>query len=900
MQPFYIVDGSGYIFRAFYAVAPLNNSKGLPSNALLGFTRMLAKLIKEVDAKYLAVTFDCKEPTFRHEMYPLYKANRAECPAELVPQLPYFRKIVEAFGLKSLEKPGVEADDIIATLARKFANDNKEVIIVSGDKDLLQLVDENILVYDAMKDQNYKPEDVRNKFGVWPKQVLDYLALIGDSSDNVPGVKGIGPKTAEQLISHFGSINELVSRIDEIISIPGLRGAKGVKDKIEQNIENLSLSLKLISLKYDVEPYISTSQLADFEFKEFNFDLLEELFKELEFNSLLNTLKGQSKPKSNVDIYSNKNFQLINKDNFATFIQRLDGIPEFAIDTETTSLDVYNCELCGISISWQENEAYYLTLLEEKGIGLEDLITHLGPILSNANIKKVGQNIKYDINVLKNKGFVVEGVVFDSMLCSHLLHPDKRQNGLKVLAQNILNEKMTTYEEMLGEHKSIKEVPQELLAKYASHDADCSWQLYKQMLPMLGQDINKPSLRYVFDNIEVPLISVLSTMELNGIKVDLSFLENLGVEFTNELSILEKNIYELAGVEFNINSPKQLSAILFDKLALPTAGVRKNQTAYSTDSSVLELLSKIHPIADKLLEYRELFKLNSTYVEAIKRLINQDTHRIHTSFNQAIAATGRLSSTEPNLQNIPIKNPRGRKIREAFVAEEGYTLLSADYSQIELRILAHLSNDENLRDSFLQDQDIHQKTADEIFGAQISSPEERRELRRVAKTINFGVIYGISAFRLANQLSVSRKQAQEYIDQYFARYPKVKTYFSQLKEQIASKGYTETIFGRRRFAQEIDTSGRDAGYAERSLINAPIQGSAAEIIKLSMIVLDEKIKQYQGDVRMVLQVHDELVFEVRNSLLDRLKVVVVEEMQNAVQLNVPLKVDINCGRSWNK
>ncbi len=901
MEPLYLVDGSGYIFRAFYAVAPLSNSQGLPTNALVGFSRMLAKLIKDFKAKYIAVTFDTKEPTFRHLMYPQYKANRVECPHDLIPQLPYFRKIVQAFGILSLEKAGVEADDIIATIARNFSKQGQEVIVVSGDKDLLQLVDTNIKVFDAMRDRTFSEADVKEKMGVWPKQVRDYLALIGDSSDNVPGIKGLGPKTAEILFDKFETLENLLANIDTLESIPGIRGAKSIKEKLLNSQDILKISLDLVSLKEDVDPFYLFSDIEELKSKDIQQDLIQPLFEELEFTRFLSTLSlAPGAPKGENVI--KKKYQLITKETLNDFVKTLSSQKEFAFDTETISLDVMATKLYGISFSWSALEAYFLPLMGEGALDEKTVFELLNPIFSNSEIKKIGQNLKFDMGVLSTQGYTVKGIHFDTMLAGHLLHPDKRQNGLKQLSKIYLNEEMTTYEQMMGENEDIASVPQEQVCNYACHDAEVTWKLYKTLDPLLGdKPATRPSLRFAYENTEVPLVPVLEKMQRNGIKLDLPFLDSLSEEFSKEIAELELQIYKLADSEFNINSPKQLSVILFEKLGLPTKGVKKNQTAYSTDAGVLQDLAKEHEIARNLLEYRELHKLNSTYVESLKKLVRPETSRVHTSYNQAIAATGRLSSTEPNLQNIPIKNARGRKIRRAFVAEDGYLLLSADYSQIELRILAHLSGDKNLQLAFINNEDIHQKTADELFGAQIASAQEKKELRRVAKTINFGVIYGISAFRLSNELGVSRRQAQDYIDQYFNRYPSVKEYFETIKTEIKSLGYVQTYFGRRRFLSEIETMGRDAGYAERSLINAPLQGTAAEIIKLAMIRLDGYLQTLKEDqARMLLQVHDELIFEVKEDFIEQFKTTVTSIMENSISLSIPLKVDLTCGKYWEK
>ncbi|MFN8391120.1 MAG: DNA polymerase I [Bdellovibrionota bacterium] len=908
MEPLYLVDGSGYIFRAYYAIAPLSNRAGLPTNALFGFVRMLTKLIRDNEAKYIAVTFDTGQPTFRHAMYTEYKANRKECPEDLSPQMPYFRKIVEALGIRSLEKPGFEADDIIGTITTKFAEKGHDVVIVSGDKDLCQLVDNRVRVFDAMRDTMFTPDLVKAKFGVRPDQICDYLALIGDSSDNVPGLKGVGPKTAEKLIEHFGSIDKLLEQPRAIEEIPGMRGAKSVREKVEAGSESLRLSLQLVCLDRNVEPFNRIENVEEFAFDQVRTDLLEPLFEELEFTNMLSSLEfagAGGARRAAATLSKEKDYEILTAETLPQFAAELARQPYFAFDTETNSLDVLNCALLGISFSWKRHQAFYLPLAGDGSRGHcvdRTLVWELlNPIFSNPEIRKVGLNLKFDIGVLEEYGFRVRGVTFDAMLASHILHPDRRQNGLKTLAQVHLQETMVTYDELVSDIENIELVPLESLSKYACHDAEASWGLYEKLDALLGEPGQAvPSQRAAFERVEMPLVEVLSQMERDGIKVDVPFLEVLGTEFSGELSQLETQICALAGREFNLNSPKQLGAVLFDELKLPTSGVKKTQSGYSTDASVLSMLSKDFEIAAKLLEYRELHKLNSTYVEALKRLVHPKTGRIHTSFNQAIAATGRLSSTDPNLQNIPIRNPRGRKLRRAFIAEPGHSLIAVDYSQIELRVLAHLSGDGNLKQAFIDGVDIHSRTADEIFGAAIASPEERKELRRVAKTINFGIVYGMGAFRLSRDLGVTRKQAQQYIDEYFARYPKVLQYFESLRGSIEKSGYVETLFGRRRFASELDTTGRDGGYAERSLLNAPIQGSAAEIIKVAMTKLHSGLVQFERRAKMLLQVHDELVFEVEDKILSEVRDLVVSTMESAVPLDVPIRVDVRSGTTWGE
>jgi DNA polymerase-1 len=892
-SPLYIVDGSGYIFRAFYAVAPLSNSKNLPTNALVGYTRMLAKLIKDKGVQNIAVTFDSKEPTFRHEMYSEYKANRDECPEDLVPQMPYFRSLTRALGIAVLELSGVEADDIIATVVASMRAHKHPVVVVSGDKDLLQLVNDEVVQYDAMKDVTYTPTEVEAKMGVPPHQVRDLLALIGDASDNVPGVRGIGPKTAVALLQHFGSVEEIYKRTAEIEQIPGLRGAKGVREKIEFSADQLRLSYDLVGLKSDISEFAGDFTPEKYQWRGTETETLSELAAELEFGSVLRSIDlpgfavgaARSAPKAD------KKYSLIDANKLPDFVAELQKQSSFAFDIETTALDPHSAELIGISFSWSPMEAYFVT----NETGVEALREAIGPVLADPSKTKIGSNLKFDVSVLIKNGFHVEGPFFDTVIFSHLLHPDRRGHGLKQLAQNLLKEQMSTFEEMLGNAQNIREVPLDRLVEYACHDADATFRLYKYFQNSGADRLKSEKFVELVTRIEMPLIPVLAQMELDGIRVDVAFLEKLGQDFQHELAKLEEKIYALAGRPFNLNSPKQVGEVLFEDLKIPTKGVKKTQNGFSTDASVLSNLADEHEIAREMLEYRELFKLYSTYIEALISLVNPKTGRIHTSFNQAITATGRLSSSDPNLQNIPIKTSRGRQLRKAFVAAPGFKLLAIDYSQIELRVLAHLSEDRSLVDAFNNNEDIHERTAREIFG-ELSTPEERKEQRRAAKTINFGIIYGQGAHRLAKDLGISRTSAQSYIEQYFTRYSGVRNYFDRVKHEIKRDGYTETLFGRRRFLNEIETSGRDTGYGERALLNSPLQGTAAEIIKLAMLKVAPKMKH--DEARLVLQVHDELLFEIREDLVEQFVPLIVNDMQQAADLRVPLKVEYKVGESW--
>jgi DNA polymerase-1 len=878
-ETLYLVDGSGYIYRAFYAVAPLSNSKGLPTNALFGFRRMLEKLLKDVSARHIAVAFDRGEPTFRHEKYEAYKANRLECPEDLVAQMPYFRELVDAFGIEVLEQPGVEADDIIGTIAS--VKTGQQVVIVSGDKDLCQLVSDRVTVWDAMRDIRYDPSGVVDKFGVAPEQIVDYLAIVGDTSDNVPGVSGVGPKTAVALLKHFGSIETMLMRTAEIESIPGLRGAKRVRELIEGGRGQLPLSRELVSLKLDVHPY--TDNAKSYEWKGPDRNKLTELFQELEFKEpQLERLAAGNGVKSD----RSESYRLATDS--TELIAELESCSEFSFDTETDSLDRLTAVPHGISFATRPGSGWYVVL----GDCDEELKGKLAGFLSDPAKTKIASNLKFDLSVLKNVGIPVSPPVGDTMLASYILNPDHRQHGLKELSRRLLSEEVSSFEETFGKGGSISDAPIEKLAAYGAKDADLALRVHQALLAKLPEESKK-----LYHEIELPLVFVLEEIERTGIRVDEDKLSELGAGFQSELLILERELTELAGREINFNSPKQLAELLFNELKLPTNGIKKTSHGFSTDASALEILAKHHPLPAKLLEYREIFKLNSTYIESLKSLINPRTGRVHTSFNQAVAATGRLSSSEPNLQNIPIRNERGRRIREAFVAADGEKLICADYSQIELRILAHLSGDEALCRAFREGRDIHTATAELLFPKEYEagSESQRKELRRFAKTINFGVIYGMGAQRLSGELGISRSEADRFISNYFSTYSGVADYFKSLEEQAEREGYVQTLYGRRRYIKDINTTGRDPRYAVRSALNAPIQGTAADIMKIAMINLHRELIP---GARIVLQVHDELIVECRADLSEEVREQVERVMTRAVDLRVPLAVEGRVSDSW--
>ena len=950
-SPLYIVDGSGYIYRAFYAIAPLTSASGLPTNALLGFTRMMLKLLNETGAEHLVVAFDTGKPTFRHEKYSEYKANRKECPPELVQQMPYFRKIVDALGIKFLEKEGFEADDIIGTLVHTFSKQKQEIIIVSGDKDLTQLVSDKVEVWDAMREIHYNREQVKEKFGVFPEQIVDLLALTGDASDNIPGVKGIGGKTALQLLQEFGSADAMIEQIDRLETIKTIRGAKSLKTKILEDAQNLKLSRELVSLDCQVEPFAQIDNVSEFEWQSFNLEQMIPLFEELGFQSVLKKLNEPTEPKGatkkdaavaadmSARIPADADYTMLTEDELPAFAEKLAGVEAFAFDTETTGLDVLSLQLAGISISWENKKAFFIPTYSEvepdKVISLDTVKKYLGEIFVNPKIKKVGWNLKYDIGVLEERGIKVTGPFIDGMIIWSYLHPEGgTSKGLKNITKLVLGEEMATFEEVLGGQEHVGYVTLDNVAKYACYDADATWRIVKKLYVQLkaGRETSASlpnRLESVFNDVEMPLVRILSLMERTGVKVDVHALEALKKEFAAELKKFSKEIYQLAGREFNINSPKQLSEVLFDELKIPDKGLRKNTQAVSTNAYVLSELAQEYEIARILLKYREVFKLQTTYVEALLKLNNPESNRVHSSFNQAHTATGRLSSSDPNLQNIPIRNERGAQLRKIFVGESGFKIIKADYSQIELRVLAHLSEDVSLINSFLRGEDIHLATAIDIFGDEALDTTRQKELRRYAKSINFGIVYGMGAMRLAQSLDISRSQAQQYIDNYFSKYSKVREYFDGLEKLIAEHGYVETMFGRRRYAKDLSeiasyAGRRDGGYIKRALLNTTIQGSAAEIIKIAMAhVMDkfesaglfakpvvavppigqaEQLHNYlpdnRGLARLILQVHDELVFEVHESVVSDVKQMIINSMEHAVKLKVPLKIGIEIGTSW--
>ena len=887
VQRLYLVDGSSYIYRAYFAIRHLSNSKGEATNAIYGFTTMLLTLLRQEQPDHVAVIFDSKGPTFRKDLYPAYKANRSAMPEDLVPQIPVIKEMVQALRMPALELPGFEADDIIATLARRFAAQGLEITVVTGDKDLMQIVDDRIRLLDTMKGKVSGRQEVIERFGVPPEQVLEILGLAGDSSDNIPGVPGIGEKTASALIQEFGSIDNLLAHIDQV------KGKKR-QENLREFAEQARLSRRLAALVEDLEIDVDLDQLL---LEEPDVEVLKALLKRLEFTKLLNdipALQTQPPADSLADYRT-----IVTEDQLDVLIAELKNAGTFALDTETTSLTAVQADLVGLSFAVQADAGWYVPV-GHRYLGVPEqlplplVVAKLKPLLEDPQVYKIGQNIKYDALVLRRAGIELAGICSDTMILSYLIHPEAKSHGLDALALAHLNHRTVSYAEVAGSGKKqicFSEVEVEKATRYAAEDADMTWRLADKLLPELQDEAR----RKLFAEVEMPLVDVLTRMEWTGIRVDADFLGMLSAEMGERLQVLEEQIHQLAGGAFNINSPKQLGEVLFEQLGL--AKGKKTKSGWSTNVEVLQGLADQHEIAARILDYRSVSKLKSTYTDALPRMINPASGRLHTSFNQAVTATGRLSSSDPNLQNIPIRTPEGRRIREAFIPQEGWVLLAADYSQVELRVMAHMADVPDLKQSFAAGEDIHRRTASEIFNV---FPEMvSAEMRRQAKTINFGVLYGMGAFSLAKDLGISRAQAQEFIDQYFHRYPAVLRFLEEKKAQARECQYVTTLLGRRCAIPEINSSnGAVRSYAERNAINYPIQGSAADIIKVAMVNIDRRLRAEKLQTRMLLQVHDELVFEAPPDEQTYVAGVICREMEQAVVLDLPLQVDLGTGKNW--
>ncbi len=890
--PLILIDGSSYFFRAFHALPPLTNSKGQPTGAIYGVANMIKKLIKDYQPQELAVVFDAKGKTFRDEWYPEYKAHRAPMPPELSSQFHPLIQVIEAMGLPLLIIDGVEADDVIGTLARQATEQQIPVIISTGDKDMAQLVNEHITLINTMSNYVMDTNGVMEKFGISPEQIIDYLTLVGDSVDNIPGVSKCGPKTAVKWLTEYQTVDNLVANADKI-------GGK-IGENLRAFLPQLALSKKLVTIKTDLELPLS---IAELQLKKANTELLIELAREYEFKNWLKELLSQDQT-AQIELAIGQGVSL-NYETITTmeqlnqWLNALHHCELFCVDTETTSLDSMVAEIVGICLAIDESKAAYIPLIHTDGstqLNREIVLTALKPILENPKIKKVGQNINYDYTVFKNHGIHLQGIAYDTMLESYILNSAGNRHDMDTLALKYLGVKTITFEEVAGKGaKQLRfdQVPVPEAAAYAAEDADITLKLHHTLYPMLDEE-----LRQVFNDIEIPLLTVLADMERTGVLIDSDCLKQHGDRLKKRIIALEQEAIQLAGKPFNLNSPKQLQEILFEEQKLPI--IEKTPTGQpSTAESVLQELAFDYRLAAVILEYRSLSKLVSTYIDALPQKINPTTHRVHTSYNQAVAATGRLSSSEPNLQNIPIRSEEGRLIRTAFVAPPGYILLTADYSQIELRIMAHLSQDDNLLKAFANGWDIHAATAAEIF--QVPLDAVTFEQRRRAKAVNFGLIYGMSAFGLAKQLGVERQDAQHYIDTYFKRYPRVLEYMDRTRNQAHELGYVKTLFGRRLYLPEINARNMmRQKAAERMAINAPMQGTAADIIKKTMLAVSNwQNQQNDSPARMIMQVHDELVFEVRESEVEFCKEAIRKLMEETVKLSVPLTVSIGTGANWD-
>ncbi len=900
----FLVDGSAIFYRAYFAFIrnPLINSRGENTSAVFGFINSLLKIIRDENPDYMVIAFDTKAPTFRHQMYDEYKSTRLKMPDELVEQLPRIREAAEALNLPSLELEGYEADDIIGTLAKEAEKKGMEVWVVSGDKDLFQLVSDKVKIYipqkGTMPPEKLDREGVIARFGVPPEKVVDVLSLMGDSSDNVPGVPGIGPKTAISLIGDFGNLDGVLANSEKI-------KAKGVREKIIANKDKAELSRKLVILDTHVPVEFSLEKLKR---GEIIFEKAKKLFLELEFSSLLDFLsKEKSKPGLELPLTEKAQEPssrpvtytcVADIDHLENVINELSGKREIAVDTETSSLDSLTADLVGVSLCAEPGKAYYIPVghkAKNSNIPHDKGLKLLGQLLTDKKVQKFGQNMKFDLEILHHAGLDIDPISFDTMLASYVINPSSRQHGLNHLAFEYFNYRMQPIEDLIGTGKkqlSFTEVDVDKATFYSAEDADFTYRLRGALAPK----IDELKLNNLYYNIEVPLIKVLVGMEEAGVRVDPDYLAGMSKEIDVQLEKLTRDIFVEAGEEFNINSTQQLSKILFEKLKLPTKGKTAKKTNFATDVKVLEGLALVHDLPRLILDYRQLMKLKNTYIDAIPLLINKETGRVHTSFNQTIAATGRLSSTDPNLQNIPIRTEIGRQIRKAFIPrDEDYLLMSADYSQIELRILAHFSEDAKLIEAFQHNEDIHSRTAAEVFGADIKNITP--EMRRSAKTANFAVIYGVTAFGLSQQTELDVTQSKEFIETYFSRYPGIKKYIDTTIDLARKNGFVNTLFNRIRYLPEINSKNfQMRQFAERTAINTPIQGTAADMIKVAMIQIFNKMKNMKS--KMILQVHDELVFDTHKSELDELKEIVKKGMENAVKLRVPIVAEIGVGPNW--
>jgi DNA polymerase-1 len=877
-MPVYLIDGTAFLYRAFYAIRGLTAPDGTPTGAVFGFTNMLLKLMRDRKPEAIAVAFDAGGKTHRHELYEAYKANRQETPEDLIKQFPLAHEMLKAMNMPVVSIRGVEADDILGTMAESEKKKGHKVFIASSDKDMMQLVDENVLIYDPMKDKETDANGVKERTGVPPERVTEYMALVGDVSDNIPGIKGIGDKTARGLLEQFESLEELLTNPDKIEK-PRLRKL------VSEGVDAARLSKQLVDIKRDIK-----IEDMDFTKREPDYDALREMFIKLGFTSLLKLLPN--KTVKNIEAsYS----CLLALDELNNEIDKIKD--SVALDTETTGVDPMIASIVGYSISTGNCKAAYIPVAHAylgvpRQIDKKAALDALAPIVEDENISKAGHNLKYDLLILKHEGIEAKGMLYDTMLASHLLNPERQSHSLEATALEHLGWTKKPYKEVAGKG-GFDTVDLDEGSDYAAEDALLAWELKEKLF----SELKEQGLMELYKNVEMPLMRVLIDMELSGMLVDSEKLLALGRELDIEMCSVRDRAWSIAGEEFNLNSPKQLGVILFEKLGL-TPG-KKKKTGYSTDVKVLESLTHEHELPGELLAWRTLSKLKNTYVDVLPKIVNPNTGRVHTSFNQAATATGRLSSSNPNLQNIPVRGDWGTRIRGCFIAPREYQILSADYSQIELRVLAHLSGDAVLKEAFLNNEDIHTRTAMALFG--VAPAEVNQEMRRTAKTVNFGVLYGMSPFGLSESLSITRAEAAHFIEEYFAAHSGVSAYIEETISKTREAGFVETILGRRRPVPELSSSNHNTRqFGERLAVNTPVQGSAADIIKIAMINIHEQLKKNRLKSRMVLQVHDELLFEVHDDEISEVTSIVVEGMEGAFELSVPLKVEHGIGKNWSE
>jgi len=915
-QTLYLVDISSFIFRAFFAVRHLSTRAGVPTNAVYGVATMLARLAEEAKPEYLAVVYDSKEPSFRKEIYPEYKANRSETPDDLIPQFDLIEQLVSAFEIHSYRQSGIEADDLIATLTRRWLAESREhsVVIVTGDKDLMQLVGDRVRVWDTMKNIMFSSPEVKEKFGVLPEQVRDYLALVGDSSDNIPGVPSIGPKSASDLLNQFGTLDKVLAAA-EAGKISGKKG-----EVLKTHVEDARLSARLATVREDLEVKISFDELK------YHFHVNQkcaDLLTSLDFHTLVkrwtiaegaapgaapSTPVGvsgtSSSPASTPAAQSldSEKFRTANTEAvFAEVIKGIERRKEFGFDLETTSLNPREAELVGIAICFDLDYGYYIPVghrgtplqPEVKQLPLQWVLDRLRPYLENPKYKKIGQNLKYDFSVLLNMGINMDGIGADTMVADYVLHPEGRHN-LETLAANYFNYDVKTFEMVCGKGKDqlgFDQIAIDVATRYSAEDAWMAYKLWDEQKRRLESE----KLMEIFYRVDLPLVQVLGRMECNGVCIDDKWLAKLSKEFSLDLRRIEERVATFTNGPINLNSPKQLAHLLFDQLKLPTQS--KTKTGFSTDASVLEALAPMHEVPALLLEYREISKLKGTYVDPLPLLRDKKTGKIHAGFHQAVAATGRLSSADPNLQNIPIRSERGKMIRRAFIPSPGNILVAADYSQIELRILAHMSGDKELVDAFRKDQDVHRRTAADIFGVSQDAVDDRQ--RGIAKAINFGLMYGKTAFGLSQELKIPRREAQETIDRYFERYSGVKKFLDNQVAEAKERGYVQTVLGRKRALPDINAKNAAVRTnAERMAMNSPIQGTAADLIKLAMTELDAELISGGYHSKLIIQVHDEMVLDCPRDESDKVSKLLVRVMEGAMKMDVPLRVNVASGENW--